>query len=135
MGNMKVLFVCTGNSCRSPVAEALMKKIRPDVEVESAGTHVAIPISKEAKKYLAAEDAGKYLKRVPEDLSSKRLGEYDVIVTMKSEHRDAVLKICPECADRILVWDIDDPYFLSQSQAEQIFRQIKDRVREFADSL
>ncbi len=132
---MKVLFVCTGNSCRSPVAEALMKKIRPDVEVESAGIHIAIPISKEAKRYLATEDAGMYLKRIPEDLSSKQLEDYDWIVTMKSEHRDAVLKRCPECADRIVVWDIDDPYFLPQSQAEQIFRQIKDKVQEFANSL
>ncbi|UCH71344.1 MAG: low molecular weight protein arginine phosphatase, partial [Candidatus Bathyarchaeota archaeon] len=35
---MKVLFVCTGNSFRSPVAEALLKKLRNDLEVESAGT-------------------------------------------------------------------------------------------------
>ena len=34
---MKILFVCSGNACRSPLADALLKKLRPDVEVDSAG--------------------------------------------------------------------------------------------------
>ncbi|MHA2405466.1 MAG: arsenate-mycothiol transferase ArsC, partial [Candidatus Hermodarchaeia archaeon] len=36
---MKVLFVCTGNACRSPAAEALLKKFNPQIDVDSAGTH------------------------------------------------------------------------------------------------
>ena len=36
---MKVLFVCTGNICRSPVAHGLLRKARPDWLVDSAGTH------------------------------------------------------------------------------------------------
>lgn len=80
---MKVLFVCSGNAYRSPVAEALLKKFKPEIEVDSAGIHVAIPTSEEIKKYLARENAEQYLKKVPEGLDSKRLGEYDLIVAMK----------------------------------------------------
>ncbi|MDI6904620.1 MAG: hypothetical protein QMD13_03905 [Candidatus Bathyarchaeia archaeon] len=97
---MKVLFVCSGNAYRSPVAEALLKKFKPEIEVDSAGIHVAIPTSEEVKKYLARENAEQYLKKVPEGLDSKQLGEYDLIVAMKPRHKELVLSRCPECADK-----------------------------------
>ncbi|MCJ7431679.1 low molecular weight protein arginine phosphatase, partial [Candidatus Bathyarchaeota archaeon] len=49
---MKVLFVCSGNAHRSPLAEALLKKMRPDLQVDSAGLRVAIPISDHVREYL-----------------------------------------------------------------------------------
>ncbi len=132
---MKVLFVCSGNAYRSPVAEALLKKSRPDIKIDSAGIHAAIPISETAKRYLARENAEQYLKKFPESLDSKQLGEYDLIVAMEPRHKDAVLTKCPECADKIVVWNINDPYFLPHGYAEKVFRQIKDKVHELADSL
>lgn len=132
---MKVLFVCSGNAFRSPVAEALLKKFKPEIEVDSAGIHPVIPISEAAKKYLAKENAEQYLKRVPEGLDGKQLDECDLIVAMKVEHKDAVLSRCPECADKIVVWNIDDPYFLPHGFTEKIFEQIKQKVVELADSL
>jgi protein-tyrosine-phosphatase len=132
---MKVLFVCSGNAHRSPLAEALLKKLRPDLKVDSAGVRVAIPISKEVREYLSRENAGQCLKKVPEDLGSKRLNDYDVIVAMEQRHRDAVLSVCPECVDRILVWNIDDPYFMSRHDAMEVYERIKNRVTELALSM
>jgi protein-tyrosine-phosphatase len=132
---MKALFVCSGNAYRSPVAEALLKKLKPEIEVHSAGIHLAIPISEAAKKYLAGENALKYLKQAPEGLDEKKLDEYDLIVAMKEEHRDIILNKCPECADKIVVWNIDDPYFLPHGYTEKIFKQIKGKVAELANSL
>ena len=132
---MKVLFVCSGNAYRSPVAEALLKKLRPDINVDSAGTDPAIPISQDAKRYLARENAEQYLKKNPKGLDSKQLGEYDLIVVMELRHKDVVLTKCPECVGKIVVWNINDPYFLPQGYAEKVFRQIKDKVHELADSL
>jgi len=117
------------------VAEALLKKSRPEIEVDSAGIYHAIPISEAAKKYLAKENAEQHLKKVAEGLDSKQLHEYDLVVAMKSEHREAVLRKCPACENKIVVWNIDDPYFLPHGFAEKIFKQIKEKVAELADSL
>lgn len=132
---MKVLFVCSGNAYRSPVAEALFRKLRPDIEADSAGTDPAIPISDEAHKYLAMEDAERYLKSVPEGLNRKQLAEYNLIVVMEARHKEIVVSKCPECRDKVIVWNIDDPYFLPHGYAEKIFKQIKEKVSALANSL
>jgi protein-tyrosine-phosphatase len=54
---------------------------------------------------------------------------------MKSEHRKAVLNKCPECENKTIVWNIEDPYFLPSKSTERIFNQIKQKVKELADSL
>jgi len=132
---MKVLFVCLGNAFRSPVAEALLKKLKPDVEVDSAGINPSIPISEVARKYLAREKAQQYLKQTPESLYSKQLNQYDLIIAMEPRHKYAILSRCPECKDKIAVWNIDDPYFLPHGYTVKIFKQIKDKVAELANSL
>jgi len=132
---MKVLFVCSGNAHRSPLAEALLKKLRPDLDADSAGIHTAIPISEEARRYLARENAEQYLKKVPEALDSKRLNDYDLIVAMEQRHKDVVLIKCPECEGKIVVWNIEDPYFLENEHAEKVYARIKEKVTELAESL
>ena len=132
---MRVLFVCSGNAYRSPVAEALLKKLKPEIDVDSAGIHPAIPISEATKKYLAGENAQKYLKQAPESIDKKKLDQYDLIVVMKQEHKDVILSRCPECESKIVVWNIDDPYFLPHGYTEKIFKHIKGKVAELANSL
>lgn len=132
---MKVLFVCSGNAFRSPVAEALLKKLKPGIEADSAGTNPAIPIAGSARSYLGREKAEQYLKRSPESLEEKDLSKYDLVVAMEPRHKEIVLSKCPECSNKIFVWNIADPYFLPQGYAESIFEHIKQRVKELADSL
>jgi protein-tyrosine-phosphatase len=133
--SVKILFMCSGNAYRSPVAEALLKKVKPEIEVDSAGTDAASLISEAARKYLARENAQNHLKKVPEGLDEKDLGKYDLIIVMKQKHKDIVASRCSECKDRIVVWNIDDPYFLPHGYAERIFGQIKEKVAELANSL
>jgi len=129
---MKVLFVCWGNAYRSPVAEALLKKLRPEWKIDSAGISPANFISDLARQFLAEENAEKYLKDYPESLEEKKLNEYDVIVVMEEKLRRMVIERCPSCAGRIVVWNIKDPYFLPRREARRIFNLIKDKVSELA---
>ena len=130
----KVLFVCTGNAYRSVICEELLKKLRPDLEVESAGTKIARKITKEAREYLMSEDALQYLKKTPESIDSKQLEQYNIIIAMEQKHRDAVLKKCSECKNRIVVWDVPDKIFFLHRRTERINNQMKKKVTEFAES-
>jgi len=132
---VKILFVCSGNAYRSPVAEALLKKFRPDVQADSAGTFPAGFISGAAREFLARENAECHLKRAPEGLDEKRLSDYDRIVVMEPEHKNIVLSKCVDCKGRIVVWNVEDPYFLPHGYEEKIFAEIRKKVLELARDL
>ena len=84
---------------------------------------------------MAKEEAGQYLKKVPESLDSKNLNQYDLIVAMEQRHKDVVLLKCPECESKIIVWNIQDLYMLPREYAEKINMQIEEKVKELAKSL
>lgn len=132
---MKVLFICTGNACRSPLAEALLKKLRPDVDVDSAGTHAYYRVVDLTRRFAEQEGANEFLKVTPEDLKLKNICGYDIIVAMELRHREVVLRRSPECANKVVVWHITDPYALPDKQAQQIFEKIKSKVAHLAKSL
>jgi len=132
---MKVLFVCTGNACRSPLADALLKKLRPDIEVDSAGTYPYYKVVDLTRRYAEQEGASEFLKTVPDGLDSKNLCVYDLIVAMERRHEDAILDQAPDCADKIVVWHISDPYQLAYNQASNEFDRIKSKVAHLAKTL
>ena len=132
---MRVLFVCSGNAHRSPLAEALLRKMRRDWSVDSAGIRVAIPIADEVREFLRRENAEQYLKKGPESLGGKRLMDYDVIVAMEDRHRDYMLSLCPECEGKVVVWNVKDPYFMDKADAWKVYEQIREKVAELAKSL
>jgi len=131
---MKILFVCTGNAYRSPIADALLKKILPEIEVDSAGTRAYHKNLDKTVEFLKSEGALEYLKKAPEPLDSKNLKEYSLIIVMEQEHKESILKICPKCNNRIVVWNIQDPYHFP-NQTNNIFNQIKQKVNQLAKQL
>ncbi|MDX1872130.1 low molecular weight phosphatase family protein [Mycolicibacterium sp. 120266] len=98
---LHVLFVCTGNICRSPTAErlsALMGAERdiPDFRTSSAGTRAVIghEMHKQAAEALRAlgGDPSGFMAR---HLTSRIAGAADLVLTMTTAHRSAVLELAP----------------------------------------
>ncbi len=65
----------------------------------------------------------------------KNLRSYDLIVAMEQKHKNAVLRKCSECTDKVVVWNIKDPYFEGRDGAERIYSEIHVKVAELAESL
>jgi protein-tyrosine-phosphatase len=117
------------------LADALLKKLRPDVEVDSAGTYPYYKVVDLTRRYAEQEGASRFLKTVPDGLESKNLCVYDLIVAMERRHEQAILDQAPDCADKIVVWHINDPYQLSYRQASHEFDKIKSKVAHLAKTL
>jgi protein-tyrosine-phosphatase len=112
------------------LAEALLRKMRRDWVVDSAGMRVAIPIADDVREFLRREGAEQYLKSGPGSLVGKRLGDFDVIVAMEEGHRDYVLSLCPECGDnKVVVWNVRDPYFMGKEDVGKCMNRLKRRLQ------
>ena len=117
---MNILFVCTGNTCRSPMAEGLFEKYcqNEDIKSTSAGIYV-IPgtkVSDFSIKALAHYDVD-ISGHIPKQISSNVMCSYDLILTMTNSHCDILKNIAPHCADKVFSFgefvggdDISDPY-------------------------
>ena len=92
MDMKKILFVCTGNTCRSPMAEAMLKQMAREkniqLKVSSAGlcANVGAPISEYANK--ALELMGFHpVKRKAKQLTKEMTENYNLILTMTIMHK------------------------------------------------
>ncbi|PRO65756.1 low molecular weight protein arginine phosphatase [Alkalicoccus urumqiensis] len=98
-----VLFVCTGNTCRSPMAEAIFLAKRPDdsYQVRSAGVHATdgIPMSEGARQALARHNLME--SHQSEVLTEEMLRWSDVILTMTDSHKQAVVEQFPDRAAQV----------------------------------
>ncbi|MFB6241637.1 MAG: low molecular weight phosphatase family protein [Candidatus Nanosalina sp.] len=125
---MRILYICTGNSHRSPVAEALTRKYHKDLEVESAGTDAAGHIADIARKELEEEGAEEFLKTGPDQLSERAVKEADKVVCMMPRH-ERFLERNFDVEDKDLeVWRVEDPINPGVEE-EEAFNEIKRRVK------
>lgn len=115
MAEKTILFVCTGNTCRSPMAEELFRQLlskkllcsveelrKQGFEVASAGLAAAYehPASPESVEVLASRGLDISEHR-SQPLTADLLGKTYNIFTMTRHHRDVILQARPELADRV----------------------------------
>jgi arsenate reductase len=132
----KVLFLCTGNSARSQMAEALLRKYAGDTfEIHSAGLKPQgiNPYTTQTLEELGVDLSGHRCKSVSEYLGKVHF-QYVIIVCRHAE--ESCPRIFPGVNIR-LNWEFDDPIAFEGSDEEKLqkFREIRDqidqRVREW----
>jgi protein-tyrosine phosphatase len=138
---MRVLFVCLGNICRSPLAEGVLKHLVSErglserYEIDSAGT-CAHHIGQEAdpRSQAVANTHGVTLTSRGRKVSPSDFVEFDLIVPMDDENLSTLRRECPaEHRDKIRLmrsWDPDgegdvpDPYYGGPRGFDLIYEMI-----------
>nr|WP_106779594.1 arsenate reductase (thioredoxin) [Lysinibacillus timonensis] len=136
MKKKKIYFLCTGNSCRSQMAEGWAKKILPDWEVKSAGieAHGLNP------------NAVKAMNEIGIDISKQTS---DIIDMETLNHADLVVTLCGDAADKCPVtpphvrrehWGFEDPAKAQGTDEEKwvVFQRVRDeigdRIKRYAET-
>jgi len=125
----RVLFLCTGNSCRSQMAEGFLRNLAPNrFECYSAGIHpthvdtLSIKVMKEI-----GIDISRHTSKSVKDLPLQR---FDYIITVCGKARER----CPVIpgSHRKIHWDLTDPAETKGTEEEKlkIFRRIRDQIKE-----
>jgi arsenate reductase len=128
MAKRKVLFLCTGNSARSQMAEGLLRKLAGDsFDVASAGTRPAglNPLAIDAMQVAGIDISGQESKHLDRFLEER----FDYVITVCDRAKES----CPifPGAATMLHWSFEDPAEANGTDAEKkaVFRRIRDEIR------
>ncbi|HZX78030.1 MAG TPA: low molecular weight protein-tyrosine-phosphatase [Lysobacter sp.] len=141
----RLLIVCKGNICRSPMAEVLLRErlANTNLNIESAGLAAmrGAPIDPRAEASLqrhgltAASHVGR-------QANKQMLQQSDLVLAMEQRQVAAVLALCPTLRGRVLMlshWvggeDIEDPYGRRQEVFDAAFDRIDECVRAWHTKL
>jgi protein-tyrosine phosphatase len=151
---ISVLFVCTGNICRSPTAEAIFRKLVADagmsatIGADSAGTHgyhVGEPPDSRARD--AAAERGYDLSGLrARRIVREDLQRFDLIVAMDRGHLELLSRMAqPSAAHKLKLMmsyasafneeDVPDPYYGGPQDFERALDMLEDAVRGLLESL
>jgi protein-tyrosine phosphatase len=143
---MKVLFVCTGNICRSPTAEGILRHLARQggvaVHVESAGTHdyhAGEPPDERAQHHATRRGYDLSAQRARQ-VTARDFEEFELIVAMDRGHLRVLERICPTRHRgklRLLVAgrDVPDPYYGGAEGFERVLDMIEAACRGLIEDI
>ena len=137
----KILFVCTGNTCRSPMAEALFndiaKKENVDAVALSAGlfTEDGLPYSENSVQALSEE--GIVLDGSSRVITKELVRDSDMIFGLTESHGQGVISAFPDFADKVYRFpmNISDPFGGDIVTYKKCLSQIKDGMEKIIEFL
>lgn len=134
---LKILFLCTGNSCRSQMAEGWAKHLKSDLlEVYSAGieTHGLNPFAVQVMAESGVDISGQESQNIKDLLHIP----FKVVVTV-CHHAHENCPVFPQKARVVHKGFIDPPRLAKEAKSEKealdIYRKVRDEIRDFIKSL
>jgi protein-tyrosine phosphatase len=150
----RVLFVCTGNICRSPTAEGVLRKLVADaglgdlITIDSAGTHgYHVGQAPDARAQAHAKRRGYDLSRLrARRFAGEDFHAFDLIVAMDREHHAFLMRLAPPATGQKLRMmlefarvatsdEVPDPYYGGPDGFELVLDLIEDAAAGLLDHL
>lgn len=143
---MNIIFVCTGNTCRSPMAEGFFKTLSADsgvFDVCSRGTHAIDGLSASEYSVIAASELGSDISsHLSRQITQADVSWADFIFTMTSSHASVLKAAFPESSKKIftiaefaLSADVSDPYGGDLATYRECAAQLRAAVQKIYDKL
>lgn len=149
---MNILFVCTGNTCRSPMAEGLLRHMaeqeKVNIQVQSAGIAAfrGSPASTHTLSIL--KNKGISMQHQSQPVTDELLHWADLILTMTGSHKQVLSQQYPHALDKVFTLkeftevggslDIADPYGgvlrdyqVTEKELEEVLRIVLNKVTSF----
>ena len=150
---MRILFVCAGNICRSPTAEAVMRGLVAEagldgeIEIASAGTggwHVGDP--PDPRSVAAGAERGVELTGAARQVDAADFEGFDLLIAMDRSNHDALRRLAPdeEARERIRllreygdgeIHDVPDPYYGGDDDFAEVVEIVERNCRALLDEL
>lgn len=139
----RLLIACTGNICRSPIAEGLIKVRAPGLECASAGTHALVGRAAEAyAQEIMAEHGFDISAHRAQQATEKLLNWADLILVSEQAHADWIVRRAAHLRGRVHKlgkWrdnaDIADPYRAPRRAFEDAYADISGCVDDWLSRL
>lgn len=125
---MKILILCTGNSCRSQMAEGFLKSFDPSLEVYSAGTQPTARVNPFAIRVMS--EAGLDISvNQPRNVDEFLSMEFDYVITVCDGARESCPMFTGKVKHRLHI-GFEDPADAEGSEDEVLakFRQVRDKI-------
>lgn len=127
---MKILILCTGNSCRSQMAEGYLKSLDDSLEVFSAGTKPADEVNPFAVK--AMNEIGIDISNgTPENVDKYLNQSFDYVITVCDNAKETCPVFMGEVKENIHI-GFDDPADAEGTEEEvmPVYRRVRDEITE-----